>query len=219
MRKNVGIALVFSCVAHAVLLVPWTPAGRGNAAAKIYPSSSSVIVAKLYPATFNDASLPWSAERTSSALAAASAVQSAHQHQSYVPRVDATNESQIRSTAEHINLNTAPGLNGLSNTVYWAFEDVDQGALMLAQWPDNMIIAPWPSERPVQVEVWVNPDGALASLNFPQEDLPISVKVALSDSIRQHGFTPALKDGVPVGNHRILELLLSQTTVPAFVVR
>jgi hypothetical protein len=217
MRKNVGVALFFSCLAHAALLVLWTPAGHRNAASRAYPDNSSMIVAKLYPSTLNDASTPLPASLINPRLAAATAVRSARQ--SYVRRVDVTNKSQTGSVAEPANSNPASDLNGLSDIVYWTFEDVDQGALMLAQWPENMIIAPWPSERPVQVEVWVNPDGALAKLNFPQEDLPISVKVALSDSIRQYGFTPALKDGVPVGNHRILELLLSQTTVPAFVVR
>jgi hypothetical protein len=130
----------------------------------------------------------------------------------------------VKALPEIVTVESTPplaiaGLSGSSNIVYWSFEEVDQGALLLAEWPENMIVAPWPSERPVTVEVWVNPDGALANLNFTQEDLPISIKTALFDSINQYGFKPAIKDGTPVGNHRLLELLLTETSVPALAIR
>ena len=219
--KNEGIALVFSCLVHALLLLPLKPAGE-DLSVLINSNRDILIVGKLAAITpsaevLQHAQQPH-AEFPKPEIAATRYTPPSNQTdgQTDSSSVDNSNEYSTDVVLDVPDA-SANGLSGLLDIVYWPFEEVDQGASMLAQLPEKMVISPWPSERPVQVEVWVNPDGSLASLNFPQEDLPVSVKAVLSDAIRQYGFTPALKNGLPVGNRRALELFLIQTTVPALV--
>lgn len=115
------------------------------------------------------------------------------------------------------NLIESYGLQGKSEITYWPFDAVDQPALLLAQWPESMSTSAWPPGQPVVLELWVNPDGALADIAFPQKDLPDSLRITLVETILNAGFKPAVKNGLPVGNYRVLEVLLSQTFVPPIV--
>lgn len=110
------------------------------------------------------------------------------------------------------------GLQGKSDITYWPFDAVDEPALLLAEWPEAMSSNAWPPDQPVVLELWVNPDGALADIAFPQKDLPDSLRITLTETIFSAGFKPAMKNGSPVGNYRVLEVLLSRTSVPPLVI-
>jgi hypothetical protein len=109
------------------------------------------------------------------------------------------------------------GLEGKSNITYWPSYEVDEAALMLAEWPEGVSASAWPPGQFVSLELWINPDGALAEIAFSQKDLPDSLRIMLVEVISSAGFKPAIKNGEPVGNHRILEVLLSQISVPPLV--
>ncbi len=218
MQHHVPFSLVCSCLLHLALLlsVNTTPKGRGASEAPAETSSKIsntpllsglvyVTSPKVVSQTFRDLEIqPAAPQKTASPVAATAVVAPASSVRPIAS--DALDRSQ--------NLH---GLEGKSNITYWPSDEVDEAALMLAEWPEGVGTSAWPSGQFVRLELWINPDGALAEIAFPQKDLPDSLRITLVEIISHAGFKPALKNGEPVGNYRILEVLLSQISVPSLV--
>ena len=217
MAQRTIFALMSSLLAHAVILFSISAASRGIGAPFKYPihlpnSLVYITVSELKPATslVSHVSENGVAARRVASLSPAAQIPIS---------VDTTTalKNQLVSPELPIQIQETYGLQGKSNITYWPFDEVDQAALMLAEWPEGMSTSAWPFDQPVRLELWINPDGALAEISFPQKHLPDSVRITLVEVISRAGFKPAIKNSERVGNHRMLEVLLSQLSVPPLV--
>jgi hypothetical protein len=224
MQYRVIFALACSCLLHVAVLfaVSTTPKGLGSLKAlDTRPPSILVNVTSpnVNPHTFNklaiQPAIPQNNKSPPATIAEAASPSSAER--AITPGALARLENLPTTQGGIDQPQSLYGLEGKSKITYWPSDEVDQAALMLAEWPEGVSPSAWPSGQFVSLELWINPNGALAQIAFSQKDLPDSLRIMLVEVISGAGFKPAIKNGEPVGNHRILEVLLSQISVPPLV--
>lgn len=224
MQHQTIFALACSCLVHiaALLSLNTTPRGIGTPDTSNTRLPSTLIYVaspKVAPQIFRDlATQPAAPQSNIGAAASITVVTSPPSAMRPIASDALTMSKNLPMTLADINqLQSLHGLEGKSNITYWPSDEVDEAALMLAEWPEGVSASAWPPGQFVSLELWINPDGALAEIAFSQKDLPDSLRIMLVEVISSAGFKPAIKNGEPVGNHRILEVLLSQISVPPLV--
>ncbi|TAG32978.1 MAG: hypothetical protein EAZ34_08830 [Polaromonas sp.] len=216
--------------AAVLLLLSTTPKGKGapEVSAEAPPKiSNPQLLSKLIYATnpkvasqtFHDLIIqpPAAQKHVSPAATTAAATSASSAVRSTASEAPASLKNLPTVSADIDQARSLYGLGGKSNITYWPSDEVDEAALMLAEWPEGVSTSAWPPGQFVRLELWINPDGALAEIAFSQKDLPDSLRITLVEIISHAGFKPAVKNGEPVGNHRVLEMLLSQISVPPLV--